>query len=456
MKIKNIAFYVVCLLSLTQCLTEKKEIILLEEDNDPTVTDINEWIEQFPVSNPSLDELILPNGESISDFEKYYALKYKGSRMNADAYLNPEDQKAMLISSMGKVAQRLCDRSKFKKTKQEGPDAPAQNWLAYSYGQDNYKERLYPATPDKNCLPQIRCPYRIQGLDCSGFITVLLREAVDPASESLLFSQIKKEHSSTLGSESYWNDIILAQNKKFSSIFLKKKGKLDAGQLQAGDIIYFTQGHIGFVLLDSTRVLHVFQSNGASNDVKCDSANYKKGQCEENYNNEKRGVRAFPATQKQINAFKGKGTYEILRFTTKLQGKWDINVKCDWANDDNVAISFKDVDFPDSQDNQSFTTKIVEGQDYDGKKLYGQIKGTYNAFTKELNAEIFITFDDDPFVRIDSFKIILPDSDASTSWQNMTSIQKEENTCIGMIKLGRSSSQSGGRKKQLLTKQNFL
>ncbi|MEI7581223.1 hypothetical protein [Runella sp.] len=456
-----------------QCARETTQIIIPNTLGDTdTPDDLNEWIEQQPVANLPLNKMLLPNGRSIENFQKEYAAKYKGGRIAED--YNPEDQKNMVIASMGEVAQRLCNRENFQYAI-DAPDGPAQNGLAYSWGQSNYKKReLPPSSPD--CSGDVPCPFRIYGLDCSGFITNLLREATDPSAKALLFTSINRENSTTQGTEKFWNDL-LKQNKKFDKVEIKKKGQLDAGSLKSGDIIHWP-GHIGYVF-ESGGKLYIYQSNGKSSDstrakyskaeVKgkivdtsqackdksCDCKVIGKGECEKNYSSSSRGVRAFEATQDEIKIF-GK-SYEILRFTTKLGGKWKLQLKCDWAANDNVAVTF-DITLPDTQDDKPFTANGT-GKDYDGSNLYVTFEGTYDAYNRKLKGRL--TTKESPTdptpPRIDDFTYTLPDDAGATEWINLQSVYKDSDSCAGQIKLERISTDTGKRLPAAkLTKQNFL
>ena len=339
MNIRRFSFYALCLLCLVQCKKDSDsaspspivEQPLSTEEGDATPSEINNLIDQLPYDNPPLDSLYFEDGQSIKSFLENYKKK-NGGRLGAGAdATSPTEQKKMLISVMGVVARRLCDRSQFQipaetigNPPQPSTEAPAQNGLAYSYGQDKYKIRAFPAPPEKRCYPQDRCPFRLQGLDCSGFITNLIREAQDPSSttDKALFSGIVKEHSSTLGTVDYWNLKVLKQDKRFTNITTKNMGQLPASDLQPGDIIYFTKGHIGFVLsrgkdANGIKKLAVYQSNGVQSDNNCDEK--ETGQCKSNYTSPTRGVHPFTGNQKQIDAFKSTGAYRVLRFSEPEQ-----------------------------------------------------------------------------------------------------------------------------------------
>ena len=167
----------------------------------------------------------------------------------------------------------------------------------------------------------------------------------------------------------------MKKNPRFAKVEMKKKGRLDVGKIEAGDIIHWP-GHIGYVFNGSDGTLKIFQSNGKSSDVNnrnggpecddkaksdCHCPATESGACELNYSSDRRGVHEVSLTQDKINAF-GKN-YQILRFTTKLDGKWTIQLKCDWAADNDVAVVFE-INIPDTQDGKTFTARGT-GIDYD-------------------------------------------------------------------------------------------
>ncbi len=464
-KISTLLLLVLFQLFFQQCARETTEIVEPDTFQDiDTPDDINEWIEQLETTSTPLEELILPNGRSIAVFLEEYKEKYKGGRFAAGT-LNPEDQKNILIASMGKVAQFLCNRENFDFAA-EAPDGPAQKGLAYSWGQSDYTKRaLPPGTP--YCPKDTPCSFKIYGLDFSGFITNLLREAEDPAAEDVLFQTVSRVNSTTQATEKFWNDL-LKQNPKFEKVEMKKKGKLEVGKIEAGDIIHWP-GHIAFVFYGQDGKLKMLQSNGKSSDVNkrnggptcedktksdCNCPATESGACKLNYSDPKKGVHEVDLTQDKINAF-GKN-YEILRLTTKLEGKWTLQLKCDWAADNDVAVVFE-INIPDTQDGKPFTAK-GKGTDYDGDDLFVEFVGEYEPVSRKLKGDLRTTsYEGEPNPRLDKFETILPADDTPTSWITLTSIQRDANACIGQIKLERAAADGGKRKEApKLTKQNIL
>jgi hypothetical protein len=448
-----------------QCARETTEIVQPDtfQDTD-TPDDINEWIEQQETTSTPLDQLVFTDGQSIADFLEEHIRRYKTGRISADAP-SPEYQKRLIIASMGKVAQHLCNRENFIYPA-IAPDGPAQKGLVYSWGQSNYKIRALP--PSAPLCPNDKpCTYKIYGLDCSGFITNLLREATDDATGTLLFQSVSRENSTKQAEEKFWNNL-LKQNPKLDRIEMKKKGKLTVGKIEPGDIIHWP-GHIAYVFYGQDGKLKMLQSNGKSSDVNtryggpncndktrsdCNCPVIEYGACKLNYTSDKRGVHEVDLTQDKINAF-GKN-YEILRFTTKLEGKWTLQLKCDWAEDNDVAVVFE-INIPDTQDGKPFTAK-GKGTDYDGDELFVEFVGEYEPVSRKLKGELRTTsYEGEPNPRIDKFETILPADDSPTSWITLISIYREDDTCIAQIKMDRANTAGGNRKATpKLTKQNLL
>lgn len=459
-RLSTILFFVFFQLFFLHCARETSEVVEPDTFQDTDTPDeINEWIEQQEASSTPLNELMLPNGQSIEAFFEEYRKKYPNGRIAEEK--SPEYQKLLLIASMGEVAERLCNRTINHPA--EAPNAPQHFGLAYSYGQVDYKVRAFP--PGNPACPLDKpCPFRIFGLDCSGFITNLLREAKDPSTQINLFNSVKRVNAATQSTAEYWNEI-LKQNPRFEKVEMKKKGWQAVGNIEAGDIIYWPMGHIGYVYLGKDGKLKVFQSNGKSSDVEkrnggpqcndpkksdcnCPGINY--GACENNFSKPGRGVHEFSLTQSALNSFSS--NYEVLRFTTQIEGKWTILLKCDWADDNNVAVTFG-IDIPNTQDSKPFSAK-GEGADYDGSTLYVDFLGTYDAISRKLKGRLTINSPGIPTPRMDDFETILPNDAKPTDWITLQSIQRESGTCIAQIKLERAITNGGKRKAApILTKQ---
>jgi len=346
-----------------------------EPGTDP---ELNAWIEQFPATDTPLSSLYLPNGRSIGAFWEEYRQKYKSGRLSEELVLSPETQKNLLIASLGRVARFLCTRENFQP--KQTVDSPRQFGLAYSFGQDDYAIRVPQPSEPHSCPAAPKCTIPVYGLDCSGFIYRLIREAEDPSGKPLLEAGVRR-NATGYALPKTW-ETILASNPQLSKLIPVAKGRLDAGQLESGDIIHWYSGHIGFVLPSDQKsgVLSVFQSNGVDTDntrkcnprksPNCGCPVVATSQCLTNVPQDadaRRGVHEFTATQKSIDSF-GKD-YEILRFTAKLAGLWNVRFKCDWAADNDVAIVFENLKFPDV-DNPDKTFSVPgTGRDYDGKTL---------------------------------------------------------------------------------------
>jgi hypothetical protein len=240
----------------------------------------------------------LPNGQLLNNF-----LKENDSTWNTqfrpvsyDPFLGSQafQQKNMIIARFLKAAEYLSKRSNFQYAK-EGNDAPAQNGLAYSFGQKDFRIRQKP--------PAGSCKERVYGLDCSGELYQIFKKSefnLLPVGPS--FEQIKPETVQRA----------LKEFPSLKDIVAEDRGKLQTSDLESGDIIYWSKlggsatNHIGIILKEATtNKLYVYQSNGSS-----------WSNCEKNFS-ESRGPRLIPLNDNYF--FGTNSTWKVTRMIAKNQ-----------------------------------------------------------------------------------------------------------------------------------------
>ncbi|MCF0075178.1 hypothetical protein LZD49_32140 [Dyadobacter sp. CY261] len=189
--------------------------------------------------------------------------------------------------------------------------------------------------------------------------------------------------------------------------------------------------------------LGIFQSNGGPPCQECES---KFGP--------NRGCRQIPLTG--VSWFGQK--WGALRLVTDITGKWQMQLKCDWAEDNDVAVVF-DIEFTGQQgSNQLISiTGKGEGTDYDDDQLFVEFKGTYNPVLNVLEGRFYINGEDGGEPRMDDIKVRLDKDD--TGFVSVTSIVRDEGTCPAEVRMINLAGDRGGREsmaKVKLTPQNLF
>ena len=203
----------------------------------------------------SADEVVLENGQTVDEYlqlndpEFYNELNTKG----APSVHNPQVTMtvSLLIARMNAVAIKLTDRSKYVYPVGTDPNQPAQNGLAYSYGQKKYNVREAPPYP--------YCTEEVYGLDCAGLIYQLFHQAGN-VQGLWTTAEVQRQPE-------YLKEKILQAFPELTDLEVVDKGQLAPSGIQIGDIIYWLGDdgkakHIGMALKRSTGELYIAQSNG--------------------------------------------------------------------------------------------------------------------------------------------------------------------------------------------------
>lgn len=400
--------------------------------------------ETIPSSNYKLENLVLPDGELVVDFLRknnpaFLDKQLKGGRQAA---LGPQESKKMLLSQMTTVAYKLCDRS-IKHTRGSTFIEPEHFGLAYSWGQRNYLTRAFPPASDAHCTM-----YSVYGLDCSGFVYNVLKESnYDPGLPIDVDRIVKKDMS-------FWISLF-KKDADLAQVKVKDLGTISSSQLQPGDFVYWFDtkklrkqsikdpSHIGVVLVDKSGQKAIFQSNGRNvSDVEV---------CKSNFESTGRGCRQIPINQVATTNY---GTYAgVIRLVVDITGKWEMQLKCDWAAPTEIAAKLT-IEFKMSENDDAVTGK-GSGYDYDGTPMTVEFKGSFDQPRNVLKGRFYLSFPDGG-VRQDDLNATLKDD---TGFIPLTSVVRGSNTCEGQVRLINRTT-SGGRQAAIetvsLTRQNLF
>ncbi len=423
----------------TGCARSIEEVMVTDvsqlENTDPYNEELMTHIGSLPTLTEDLDQLLLPNGSGVLEFLQhndpdFLANGTRNARVSNEG--GPQLKKNLLLARMTTVAHRLCDRSVVY-PKGEQPNEPEHYGLAYSYGQRNYRERL---TPAKSGCCQM---YKIHGLDCSGLLYNILKESGMDPGLPIWADKIRQV--------TFWEELF-SRDADLSKVRIEDLGATST--LQEGDIIYWygkqtdaAVSHIGVVLKTKDGELGIFQSNGGS---PCAA-------CETKFDPNK-GCRQVPLTS---TAWFGE-KWGALRLATDISGKWEVQLKCDWAEDDNVAAIF-DIEFTEQDGNNEAIsiTGIGTGQDYDGTHMDVRFEGVYNAVQNILKGRFYFMSSWDPEERIDELELKLDQDD--TGFVRLASIVRDAGSCLGDVRLINKSESGGSRlapSDVKLTRQNIF
>ncbi|MBN1790624.1 MAG: C40 family peptidase [Bacteroidales bacterium] len=204
------------------------------------------------------DEILLPNGMSGKEFLELMDVEIDiGLHPKSTSEKSVPEQlnlKNSLLLKMATVASFLTTDDNFI-YREEGDFKPAQHGLAYSYGQREYKFRKVP--------PFGACMEEVYGLDCSGFIHQLFKQAgvtegldgtaQDIRQTSRLLKYIKKAYPD------------------LTKLKVVDRGQIPLSEFCSGDIIYWLKPdggtrHIGMIVKNTANELIITQSNGSRSD----------------------------------------------------------------------------------------------------------------------------------------------------------------------------------------------
>ena len=355
-------------------------------------------IERVPVD---WDNLLLPNGMTMKEFEQKYGNEGNERKDQSKEESGPQKRKSELIFNMTKEAQRLMKRKDFVKTEDTSDPKkvqPAQpNGLAYGLGLKDYTKR---ADPSGNCYEWVF------GLDCSGFVAQMAKEAGLSGFP---------DGTSNQGVAENWNTI-LEKDEKWKDIFMKDFKKIPLDELQNGDIIIWSQ-HIGMIAGTGSESF-LFNSNGGTG-KDCVT---KDGKLDENcikIEHEKnrglyRGPNPIPIRKAVFTKGYWGGNYRILRLVTNITGEWQLKLRCAGeatdALDLTVELKALGTDEPYTVIRKFSGTGV--GLDYDGETVINaKLEGEYNQETNKMKAKISTTFSNSSEVREDSFEVLLQQDD---------------------------------------------
>jgi len=179
-------------------------------------------------------------GESVKKLNELIAQKKSGSY-----------KLILLISNLRDSASILC-RTDFD----FGSAEPLQSKIGYSWGAKQYKPKAKP--PGDGCY----CTYKINGLDCSGFIFQIFKQnGINLPQEQCNAATERLPKFLTKYLSPHFGDF------KFE---VKDLGPISINDVRSGDIIYFKNNsggvyHIGILFLNDQGNVYIFQSVGQPN-----------------------------------------------------------------------------------------------------------------------------------------------------------------------------------------------
>jgi len=282
----TVVFWILLLLILNTCRKDEEADNFYQKSEVLDPTEIA-YLDKLETSHYTADDIVLPGGSKLSDFleemdpelyNRIYNLKKSEVHENKLFETKPFQQKNLLLAKMLGTALILTNRNMFNYP-DEGPDSPAQHGLAYSYGQKDYTKRQPPPASDLTI-----CRESIYGLDCSGFIYQLAKNAGVTLTNDPYGECNAQFESDTLT----WANAF-RNSADYQKLHTEDLGKLPVADIQVGDLIFWlrdnlTSYHVGMVLYAS-------ESAGAAVYMSCGCATGCDEQgCIDNFS-DKRGPR---------------------------------------------------------------------------------------------------------------------------------------------------------------------
>lgn len=250
--IVNVLTLILLLVILNTCKKDEGENTY--NDNSEVLSSAEiAFFDQIPSSNFTANTILLPDGSKLSDFleefdpELYraiYQLKSAAIKSVRNIKLEPFLQKNLFIARMLANGLVLTNRNMYNYP-DEGPDAPAQHGLAYSFGQKDHTKRRPP--PAKSTI----CYQSIYGLDCSGLVyQIAKRSGVNLSSNPAGECKAAFE-SDTLN----WGKAFKSSSE-FQDLRMEDLGKLAVDKILPGDLIFWLDEekeayHVGVTLYAS-------------------------------------------------------------------------------------------------------------------------------------------------------------------------------------------------------------
>lgn len=340
-RIQKILIHVYIVITCTILVIQgcKKESNIDEDQNNeliqfPITDSIDNNLNDLLYSIPSdttikITELKFDDGSSILDFLKIYEPSFlndfpvfRSEKVRTTRVYSSEEQHRLLISKMQIVAFNLTTRSFYKNYKNS--DQP--NGLAYSWGSKGITNKIKPA--NYNNKPNI-CQSALYGLDCSGMIYVMAKNANLNIASSAACCRNHPSHiygpcATFMLDTANWNKLLRnssvyqdlkARRYRATGVSLNDPSYINKSMLKFGDLIFKTDKncnaiHVGMVLntnyVRTPQTLSIFQSNG-SPDKGCDVNK-----------SEKCGPRIITLESKEFGKLYGID-WQVIRFESKYE-----------------------------------------------------------------------------------------------------------------------------------------
>ncbi len=395
-------------------------------------------LEQAPSVDVDLNNVVLPNGSNLIDFELAYdynwlqanksllpasyqselSVRRKQVQTNGSKVVGPQAIKNRIIARAQIEANFLVTGSNFTDLVKNKPDPQQPYGLAYVFGSKNYSV-LSKSTGS--------CKEQLYGLDCSGMLATIMNFAGIPISGSAV------AESDTTN----WKKALAAAGSDYSNIRAQSftSSQLALNQVQSGDIVYFYGNdnngnsgivHIGIALTDPNGNLMLYQSNGRSSSM-----------CQKNYDG-KHGPRRIAVNAPIAQSGWNFTDYGVVRLVASISGNWNAYIRCADASYDAITLGLK---FPVV--NNGTYQATGSGTDYTGEAINVTISGNYSVTTNTLTGTIVYQFPSAPTEqRSDQFSISLNYDD--TGYSDLTKVI-DNGGCSAQIRLVNQQSTTGGQ-----------
>ncbi len=256
MKTRFILLLVICIGLVLNTCSEEDELSLEEGLQEEFLSEeVIAFCDNLERVEITTDEILLPNGMSGKEFLQMMDLEVDiGLHQKSTLEKSVTEQlylKNKLLYNMAKAATYLTTDNNFIYNK-EGDLKPAQHGLAYSYGQRDYEFRKVP--------PYGACIEEVYGLDCSGFMYQLFKQA--GVTEGLTGTAEEIRQPSRL------MKYIKKAFPHLTKLKVEDRGQIPLSEFSSGDIIYWLNPdgkarHIGMIVKDTLNELIITQSNGS-------------------------------------------------------------------------------------------------------------------------------------------------------------------------------------------------
>jgi cell wall-associated NlpC family hydrolase len=409
-----IVFFLIAIISCNNNEDDEKQLqhLPIEELDDVMTSELLEALDQLPISDFKLEDIVLPNGLKYNDFNVNIFDEEDSNLRSSSSSISAVDAKNALIKELSKNAYYLTQREYFQ-YKDEGKNKPAQNGLAFVYGSRDIKERSRYRYSVKN-LWYLPCDDYLYGLDCSGYIYKVFSlskvplpvgRANDYRQENVLETAFK-------------------QNKYLQKIKVDNLGSLPLEKVESGDIVYWKDAagnafHMGMFIFAKGGI-HL--ANSAGGPERCDRNQSTNGGPLLRDNSE------YPALL--LNQQSAPHGYGIVR--VNVADAWTFSLRCAGASYD-VCTSELSIML-----SENLVEEIsISCSDYDGSPLTLIFNINYNKDTKILNIRMTLKEDG----RVDNVQFSLSNNDSG--YVNMQKVN-DNGGCYAQMRLvkGNSSTRS--------------